>query len=187
MDYSIQDLTAKMGLQDFTAGTTTDGHYTASYSNAENPLINGVAEIRMEEDGRLFSASLYHRRGDYEADDGQIYKDYEENVEIRAMRIGGGDLFRVIHMELDGQSHHVGNQAMIELGLCIFHSRIVDIQEGAAAQQIENAMSVNATAQSPVLGHFRENMDLSPQRSSGVVIAFPTRRTENTKQKGLTV
>ena len=182
MDYSIQDLTAKMGLPDF----STDGQYTASYSDAENPMINGVADIRMEENGRLFSASLYHRRGDYEADDGQIYKDYEENVEIRAMRIGG-DLFRVIHMELDGQSHHVGNQAMIELGLCIFHSRIVDIQEGAAAQQIEKATAVNAKAQSPVLGHFRENMDFSPQRSSGVVIAFPARRTEKPKQKGLTV
>lgn len=187
MDYSIQDLTAKMGLQDFSAKSATDGQYTASYSDAENPMINGVADIRMEENGRLFSASLYHRRGDYTADDGQVYKDYEENVEIRAMRIGGGDLFRIIHMELDGQSHHIGNHAMIELGLCIFHSRIVDIQEGAAAQQIEKATAVNAKAQSPVLGHFRENMDFSPQRSSGVVIAFPARRTENPKQKGLTV
>lgn len=182
MDYSIQDLTAKMGLPDF----SKDGYYTLSYSDAENPFINGVAEIRMEENGRLFSASLYHRRGDYEADDGQIYKDYEENVEIRAMRIGG-DLFRVIHMELDKQSHHVGNQAMIELGLCIFHSRIVDLQEGAAAQQIENAMNVNAQAQSAVLGRFRENMDFSPQKSTGVVIAFPGRRADSPKQKGLTV
>ncbi|MBL1148158.1 MAG: hypothetical protein HND56_00950 [Pseudomonadota bacterium] len=183
MDYSIQDLASKMGFEVL----SEDGQYTASYSDAANPMINGVAEIRMEEDGRLFSASLYHRRGDYEADDGQIYKDYEENVEIRAMRIGSGDVFRIIHMELDGQTHHAGNQAMIELGLCIFHSRIVDIQEGAAAQYIESAMAVNAEAQSPVLGHFRENMDFSPQRSTGVVIAFPGRRAEGHKQKGLTV
>jgi len=183
MDYSIQDLASKMGFGELSDG----GHYTASYSDSDNPLKNGVAEIRMEEDGRLFSASLYHRRGDYEADDGQIYKDYEETVEIRAMRLGGSDIFRIIHMELDGQTHHVGNQSMIELGLCIFHSRIVDIQEGAATQHIENAMTISAETNSPVLGHFRENMDFSPQRSSGVVIAFPGRHATAQRQKGLTV
>lgn len=134
MDYSIQDLASKMGFEVL----SEDGQYTASYSDAANPMINGVAEIRMEEDGRLFSASLYHRRGDYEADDGQIYKDYEENVEICAMRIGSGDVFRIIHMELDGQTHHAGNQAMIELGLCIF-TAVLSIFRKALPHSISKA------------------------------------------------
>lgn len=175
MDYTLKDLTEKMGLPEM-----TDNKYVLyTYSQEKDAKFGGFAEIKLEDGGRLFSASLYHCRENVTCDDGFMQAEHEETVQIRATRLGNSDHFRIVYMELDGQEQHPTNAPLMELGLCVFHSRVVDIQDGMAEQTLDSVQK-----QLPeVCNMFKENMNFERQEST--VVQFPTNRIQNRAKQGL--
>ncbi|TVQ83467.1 MAG: hypothetical protein EA357_06005 [Micavibrio sp.] len=196
MDYTLRELSQKMGFEAF----DETGERLYYYNRPENSKLGGFAEIRLEEEGNMFSASLYHCRGNYEDDSGAIHKDFEESVEIRATRVGE-DRYRIIYMELDAAKQPANNAAMAELGMSIFHSRIVDIQDGMAAQSFGTAMDsisrrddryeeqagIQSAAIAAVEAAFRDNKAMTQKdtASGGIVIAFPGRRAQHGRMSGV--
>lgn len=175
MDYTLKELSQKMGIADLSE--KSEVLYT--YSQEKDKKFGGFAEVRLEDNGRLFSATLYHCRENYKCDDGFVHAEHEETIQVHAARIGNSEHFRIVHMEVDGQEQHPTNMPMIELGLCVFHSRIIDIEEGMTEQTLNKVKKEVPE----VCGLFKENMDFAPREST--VVQFPVNRAK--KSQSLTV
>ena len=130
MDYTLHEISEKMGVPEFPERE----EMLYYYNDTENANLGGHGEIRLEDRDRLLTASLYHKRENYEDDNGIVHKTYEETVQINACRLGSSDTFRIVHMEIDGKPQSPTDPAMVELGLAIFHSRMVDINIGMVEQ-----------------------------------------------------
>ncbi len=142
MDYTIQDISEKMGVPDFPERK----EMLYYYHNEDNSKLGGYAEIRLEDQNRVLTASLYHNRGDHEDDNGIVHKEYEETMQLNACRIGNTDTFRVIHLTIDGADYSPSDEGMVELGLATLHSRVVDINLGMVEQTfntLNNKRQVN--------------------------------------------
>ena len=166
MDYTLQELSNKLGIPEFPERR----EMLYYYNDENNTRLGGHGEIRLEDSSRLFTANLYHARKDYIDDEGVEHKLYEETMQIQACRMGNGDIFRIVHIEIDGKEQSPTDPAVVELGFAIFHSRIVDINFGMVKQSFG------------LLDEKRENkavkkLDTSVfEKSQGVVIPFPSKK-----------
>jgi hypothetical protein len=125
MDYSLNDLLAKMGLNELTEQKSLRWHYTDS----TNAALGGVAEARLDEDGRYLSVNLVHRLMEADMDTDGTEEERLETVQIEARRIGDSQTYRITKLGFDGTDFAADNDAMLQLGTGLFYARALHINE----------------------------------------------------------
>ncbi len=166
MDYTLEELSKKLGIPDFPERE----EMLYYYNDENNTRIGGHGEIRLEDGGRLFTANLYHARKDYIDDEGVEHKLYEETMQINACRMGGGDIFRIVHIEIDGKEQSPTDPALVELSFAVFYSRIIDINFG----MVKQSFGLLDTKRENKINN-SQNLDIS-QKTGGVVVPFPSKK-----------
>lgn len=132
MDYSLNDLLAKMGLNELAEQKSLRWHYTDS----NNPALGGFAEARLIEDGRYLTVNLAHRLMD---DEDGTEEERLETVQIEARRIGDSDTYRITKLSFDGSDFEADNDAMLQLGTGLFYARALHINEIMVEQRFKTA------------------------------------------------
>lgn len=123
MIYDLQNLLLKMGAPEVREKGLINWHYF----DASKKRLAGVAEIRLEKGGDNLIAELKHIRENVEDDNGTMHDVYVEHFYLSAERTARPGYYRITRMTFDGETYDKPKQAVIELGLGIFHARALDI------------------------------------------------------------
>lgn len=143
MRYTLSTLLKKMGLfEELSPGSLLPFEYEAEGKYA----VGGFAEIRLSEDGRVLTAELQHWKEmtDQDIDESDLDDDMlgrlTETFFMRAIQMAETGTYAVMALSIDGEDYFdPNNEGLIELGLSIFHSRIVELTTKIADQQLDYA------------------------------------------------
>lgn len=142
MRYTLSTLLKKMGIfEDLAPGMLLPFEYEEDSRYA----VGGFAEIRLSEDGRVLTAELQHWKepelDDYDPGfEDELLGRLTETFFMRAIKIGETGHFAVMTLSVDGEDYFdPNNEGLIELGLSIFHARIVELTTKITNRQLEYA------------------------------------------------
>jgi hypothetical protein len=124
MVYALKELLVKMGIPE--TDLMERRHVEWHYFDTARIDLAGFAEVRMEEAGSRLVAELRHTKQDYEDDHGTMHDHFEQTFHMVAERVGEG-VYEVKSMGFDGENHAAPARAICEMGLGLFHARMLDI------------------------------------------------------------
>jgi|GEM_PF-976291 hypothetical protein len=191
MDYSLNDLLAKMGLNELTEQKSLRWHYTDS----TNAALGGVAEARLDEDGRYLSVNLVHRLMEADMDTDGTEEERLETVQIEARRIGDSQTYRITKLGFDGTDFAADNDAMLQLGTGLFYARALHINEIMIEQRFKsspsNLRNIYSAHSNPArfedqrfdrMAHNDVSNNASAENLARVIIPFRQRKDVNCHQ-----
>jgi len=134
MDYDINRLLIQFGLADL----FTKQHLKWHYVDATDADTFGAAEARFDHDGRVLSIDLKHVYTNQDDLDGPVGEKIDENISLRATRIGDTDTFKISRLIIDGIGYE-GDDAMLTLAAGLYYARALNISDIMITQQLNTA------------------------------------------------
>lgn len=166
MIYELQDLLKKMGAPEVREKGGISWHYFA----ADKTRIAGAAEIRLQNGGEHLIAELKHIRENVEDDNGINHPVYVDSFFLSAERTARPGHYRIIQIAYDGETYDNPRQAVIELGLGIFHARALDI----SVRMVEQTFNKQDILDAPLPA-----AEKAPAKKSAETVTLPTAKKKS--------
>lgn len=175
MMYSLEDLLTKMGAPEVREKGAMRWHY---FDKAGKDT-SGFAEIRLIEEGERLIAELTHP-GQPDEDNGRG-RTRDESFYLHAQR--RGRQYKVTMIAFDGEEYMHPQKSIVELGLSIFHARVLNISILMIEQAFNKGDILDTSEQEEAFLFEVPAHAKAPthEKSWGVVIPFAPRAAARAK------
>lgn len=178
MLYTLEDLLTRMGAPE----VREKGRIQWYYCDKATHEIAGFADIALDAGGDRLIAELKNFCPEYNDAHGCRHPAYVETFYLHAVRAGA--CYKVTRLAFDGEDYAHPSRAVIDLGLSIFHARVLNINILMIDQALnkDDILSIAPPANAGAEGGGFRDIPFPPKPalqppSWGVVIPFPVRRS----------